>query len=99
MKNIINYLEKNKKYVSIAKIFVLSILMLLSLKWVAVVNVMLVVAILFVLTEFDFDGIYLLFFLISFRFVFRNNLTGNLPYVTIVFAFFILSSVIKYVFV
>ena len=96
MKKLLDFFYKYRTITTVIKLMAMSLLMLFSLKWPILVNVMLLVSIIFVLTEFEFDGFYILFFLVNFRFVFRNNLNGNIPYVTIVFLFYFVYSIIRF---
>lgn len=96
MSNVILWLRENKKVVTFAKLIIMSLLALLSIKWMSLINVLLCVALVFVLTEFDFDGLYICFFLATFRFIFRFELTGSIPYVSIVFGVYAVFTVIKY---
>ena len=96
MEKVITHLRENKKSITISKLIILSILTVLSFRWTFFINVMLGISILFALTEFDFDGFYILFFLVSFRGVFRYNLEGSIPYVSVVFVVYSLFVLIKY---
>lgn len=90
---------KNEKYFDVAKITLMSLLMLFSLMVPSLINVLLVFAILCVITASEFNGVYYCFLLANFRFVFRNNLVGGIPYVTVVFCTFALTAIIKYWFI
>ena len=99
VKSIVNWFYKNRRIVTIIKLAILSLLMFFAMRYHVLTNVMLALSIIFVLTEFDFDGFYISFFLIAFRFMFRNNLTGSIPYVSIVFVVYAIYALIKYFFV
>jgi len=96
MKKIIDWLSKNRKPISFAKMLIFALCLVASLRWYTLINVSLVLAIIFALTEFDFDGFYFCFFLINFRFIFRNGFTGNIPYVSVVLGVFAVFAFIKY---
>lgn len=81
---------------TIAKISILSLLMLFSLKISALVYVMLAVAIAIVVTEKEFNGIYYCFLLINYRFIFRNHLDGSISFVLIVLFAFAIAMFVKY---
>ena len=96
MTNLRDFFYRNRTLVSIIKYAIMAILMLLAFKWTAFVEVLLIVAIFFACTEFDFDGFYVPIFLVNFRFVFRHNLVGAIPYVEIVFFSYAIFALIKY---
>ena len=96
MKKIINWFKDNRVAISIAKMAIFALLLVAALRWDILINVSLVVAIIFALTEFEFDGFYFCFFLVNFRFIFRNELAGNIPYVSVVLAIYAIAACIKY---
>ena len=96
MRKVYDFVKNNRLLITGEKFAIMSILMLLALKWAIFCEILLVVAIVFALTEFDFDGFYIPFFLVSFRFIFRHSLGGGIPYVEIVFCVYAIYAVIKY---
>ncbi len=81
---------------TIVKIAILSLLMLFSLRWTFLVYVMLAVALLIVTTEKECNGVYYCFLLANFRFIFRNNLTGSIPFVSLVLFAVAVVTIIKF---
>ena len=58
----VEWLKNHRTVITALKLAILAVLMLFSMHNVALVNVMLVIATIFMLTEFEFDGFYFSFF-------------------------------------